>query len=135
MQEENVLKQVKINEATITLRMDGIVHVLFHKGVTLDLPLQMLLLNIYNEITDRQKHPFLFEAFEDVHVTKEARDNAIRIESESPGSAYAVVAESMTYRLLANFYLNIRKPKSPYKVFANKDEAILWLKGYSINAN
>ncbi|MGZ3882768.1 MAG: DUF7793 family protein [Bacteroidia bacterium] len=136
MQEtESILRQVKIDEATITLRRDGIVHVLFNKGVTLDLKLQMLLLNIYNEITNRKKHPFIFEAFDGVHVTREARDNAVRIEPESPGSAYAVVAASAAYRLSANFYLNVRKPKSPYKVFRTKEEAIKWLKTLIVNEN
>jgi hypothetical protein len=130
VEENTTLEEVKINEATVTLRKDGIVRVLFHKNVTLDLKLQMLLLTIYNDITKRKKHPFLFEAFEGVHVTREARDNAIRIESEAPGSAYAVMANSIPYRLLANFYLNVRKPKSPYKVFGNKEDAIQWLKTY-----
>jgi hypothetical protein len=135
MQEEKVLKQVKIDEATVTLRKDGIVHVLFHKNVTLDLKLQMLLLNIYNEVTGQKKHPFIFEAFEGVTVTKEARENALRIESEAPGSAYAVVADSVAYRLLANFYLNIKKPLSPYKVFGKTEDAIKWLKTYVLHEN
>src|SRR5688572_7737642 len=97
------VKQVKINEATITLRKDGIVHVLFHKGVTLDLSLQMLMLTIYNEITGRKKHPFMFEALHGVKVTKEAKENAIRIESEAPGNAYAVVANNLMYGVIANF--------------------------------
>src|SRR6185369_10407077 len=110
-------KEVKINEATISLRADGIVYVLFHKNVTLDLELQMLLLNIYRDITGTEKRPFLFEAFEGVKVTREARDNAIRIESEAPGCAYAVVAQSPAYWLLATFYLTVKKPLNPYKVF------------------
>ena len=123
-------KQVKINEATITLGEDGVVHVLFHKNVTLDLNLQMLLLNIYNEITERKKHPFLFEALKGVKVTKEAKENAVRIESEAPGSAYAIVADSLAYQVIANFYLFVQKPRSPYKVFRKKDEAIAWLKNF-----
>ncbi|MGZ3921238.1 MAG: DUF7793 family protein, partial [Bacteroidia bacterium] len=114
MTEDNVIKKVRINEATVTLSKDGIVRVLFHKNTELDVPLQMLLLAIYNEITEKKKHPFLFEAFEGVYVTKEARSNAIRIEDEAPGCAYAVVAKSWTYKIIANFYVKIKKPKSPY---------------------
>ncbi|MBA3666035.1 MAG: hypothetical protein H0W61_17800 [Bacteroidetes bacterium] len=130
MHEDNVLKQVKINEATVTLRRDGIVHVLFHKNITLGLGLQMLLLNIYNEITERKKHPFIFEAFEGVRVTREAKNNAIRIEDDAPGCAYAVVAKSLAYKIIAGFYLQVKKPKSPYKVFSEKEEAIEWLKQF-----
>ncbi len=127
---EQGLKQIKINEATVTLGLDGIVYVLFHKNVTLDLKLQMLLLNIYNDITSGRKHPFLFEALEGVKITREAKENAVRIESEAPGSAYAIVADSTAYQLIANFYLTVKRPKSPYKVFRKKDEALAWLKLY-----
>lgn len=133
MTEDQIIKQFKINEATVTLRTDGIVHVLFHKNTVLDLPLQMLLLNIYQEITGRKKHPFLFEAFEGVKVTKEAKENAIRIEDEAPGLAYAVVAPSLAYQLIANFYLKVKKPKMPYKVFSKKEEAVEWLRGFLLN--
>lgn len=103
MNEEIILKEVKINEATVTLKSDGILYVLFHKNILLDVALQMLLLNIYKQVTDDREHPFLFEAFEGVKVTKEAKENAIRIEDEAPGSAYAVVAKSTAYKLLREF--------------------------------
>ena len=123
-------KQVKINEATITLREDGIVYVLFHKNVTLDLALQMLMLNIYNEVAGNRKRPFLIEAMKGVKVSKEAKDNALRIESEAPGLAYAVIADSFVYKVIANFYLTIKTPRNPYKVFSKKEEAVKWLQGF-----
>jgi hypothetical protein len=130
-EQDEGLKQTRINEATVTLRKDGIVHVLFHRNVILDVALQMLLLNIYNEITGGKKHPFLFEALRGVKVTREAKENAVRIESEAPGSAYAIVADSLGYQLVANFYLVVKKPKNPYKVFRKKEEAVAWLKNYN----
>jgi hypothetical protein len=123
-------KQVKINEATVTLRNDGIVHVLFHKKITLDLPLQMLLLTIYREVTGGKLHPFMFEAMPGIKVTREARENAIRIEDEAPGNSYAVIAPTLAYQILANFYVKIRRPKKPYRVFRHKQEAVEWLKQF-----
>jgi hypothetical protein len=130
MNEDNILKQVKINEVTISLRKDGIVHILFHKHIRLDLELQMLMLNIYKEITRGKKHPFLFEAMEGVKVTKEAKLNAIRIQDETPGLAYAVIADNHAYMLLANFYIRVKKIKMPYRVFTRKEEALEWLSGF-----
>jgi hypothetical protein len=130
MGSEIVLKEIKINEATVRLKSDGIIYVLFHKNVKLDVALQMLLLNIYKEISDGIKRPFLFEASEGVKVTKEAKANAIRIEDEAPGIAYAVVANSLPYMLVANFYVKIKKPKLPYKVFNNNETALAWLKSF-----
>jgi hypothetical protein len=127
---EGIHRQVKINEATVSLRNDGIVHVLFHHGITLDLALQMLLLNIYMEISGGEKRPFLFEAINSIKVTREARENALRIEEMAPGSAYAVLAETLTQQMLANFYLTVKRPKKPYRVFRQKEDAIKWLSGF-----
>jgi hypothetical protein len=131
MSEVKIIKEIKINEATVSLRDDGIVDVLFNRNVILDVPLQMLLLNIYQEITERKKHPFLFEAFEGVKVTREAKLNALRIEDEAPGSAYAVVASNIGYYIIANFYLKVKRPKMPFRVFSKKEEAVDWLRGFS----
>jgi len=124
---EQALKQIRINEATVTLRPDGIVHVLFHRNILMDVKLQMLLLTIYNEITGRNKHPFLFEAQTGVKITREAKENAIRIESEAPVSACAIIAQTKTYSTVANFYLFVKRPKIPYRVFNQREEAISWL--------
>ena len=105
-------------------------YVFFQRKVILDVALQMLMLNIYNQITEGKKHPFLFEAEKGVKVTREAKENALRIESESPGSAYAVVASSFIYQKIANFYLKTKKKTRPYKVFSKREDAIIWLKNY-----
>jgi hypothetical protein len=124
------VQEIRINEASVSLREDGIVRVLFHRRVVLDLSLQMLLLNIYNEITRKKPHPFLFEALDGVKVTREARENALLIEEQAPGSAYAVVAGSIRYRILANFYIRFRKPQKPYRVFRTPSEAVDWLRQF-----
>lgn len=124
------IKEIKIDETTVTLRKDGIVHVLFHRNVVIDPALQMFLLNIYKEVAGEKKYPFLFEALTGVKYTKEARDNAFRIESEAPGTAYAVVAPSLVYKTIANFYIKTKKLSVPYKVFSKKENAVKWLKTY-----
>jgi hypothetical protein len=131
-EEAAILRQVKIDEATVSLRSDGIVQVLFNPKVVLDLALQMLMLNIYNEITEKKPHPFLFEALHGIKVTREARENALNIEKLAPGNAYAVVAASLRYRIIANFYVRVKKPAHPYLVFRTKSEAIAWLRGFVV---
>jgi hypothetical protein len=125
-----IIREIRINEATVAMRSDGIVQVTFNKNITIDVPLQMLLLNLYNEITEKKKHPFLYEAFSGVKVTKDAKENAIHIESLGPGKAYAIVAESVAYQLIANFYVKVKKPVYPFKVFTKKEDAVKWLRGF-----
>jgi len=120
-------KQILLDEASITL-IDGIVYVRYNKDVTIDIELQAKSLEAFNEITDSKLTPFLFEADEGVSVTKEARDNAVIQEERTPCKATAVVVQNIAYAMVANFYLKFNKPKRPYKVFNNKQEAVDWLK-------
>ena len=70
----------------------------------------------------------MFFAAENVSLSKEARDNAVKIEDQSMLGATAVVVDTLAYKLIANFYLKFNKPKRPYKVFSKEEEAIKWLK-------
>ena len=72
----------------------------------------------------------MFGAMDHVTVTREAKVNAVEMEHLFPGSATAVIANSLAYKLIANFYLKVMKPKTPFKVFNNKDSAIKWLKKF-----
>ncbi len=120
----------EIEEAVITERKDGIVHVHFKEGTEITVKLQGKLLDIYNDICGDEHKPFLFTASEYVTIGKEARDNSIIMEAMYPGSASAVIANSIAYRLIANFYLTVNKPKSAYRVFGDEGKAIEWLKTF-----
>ena len=63
-------------------------------------------------------------------ITKEARDHSAELEKTYPGIASAVIADNLAYKIIANFYLKLNKPKTPYKVFNNIDSAEVWLKTY-----
>lgn len=122
-----VTKKIETDEMLIQLRSDGIVHVMFKENITLDVALQMKMIKLYNEICEGKKHPFLFSALPGVTITKEARENATKIEHLAPVSRSAVIANSLPYRLIANFYLKVNRPKNPYRVFSNEDDAVKWL--------
>jgi hypothetical protein len=102
--------------------------VLFKDNCTLDIDLQMRLLEQYNKIAENKLMPFIFMAAENVSITKEARDNAVKIEDISMIGSSAVIVTSLPYKLIANFYLRFNKPKRPFKVFSNEEEAVKWLK-------
>jgi|ERR1051326_226765 hypothetical protein len=121
-------RTIAIREADITLRADGIIQILYREGTVIDLDVQKRVLDVFIELTGDVKRPMLFEALDQCSVTREARENAIKMEDKVPASAYAVVAQSLAYKLIANFYLKVNKPKSPYRVFNNKEEALDWLR-------
>ena len=66
-------------------------------------------------------------AAENVNITKEARDNAVKIEDQSSLGASAVIVNNLAYKLIANFYMRFNKPKRPFKTFSNEKDAIEWL--------
>jgi hypothetical protein len=117
----------------VTLKSDGIVYVFFHPETEIDVDFQEILLKAYHKVTGGKKYPFLFEAADTVCVTKEARENAILIENRSPVGATAIMVDNIANALIANFYLKFNKPKHPYKVFRNRQEAVKWLLSLNID--
>lgn len=122
-----IIKQIKIPEATVTLLENDIVHVYYHNKTVLDIQLQKRMADLFNEITGTKKSHFIFEAGEEVTITKEARDNALKLEDSTPILASAVIANNLAYRIIANFFLKVQKPKGEYRVVASFQEAISWL--------
>jgi len=123
-------KKIEIPEAIVHCRADGIIHVAFNENTEVDVDLQTKLLKIYLEICEGQKRPFIFSAMNNVTFTREARENSIKIEPQYPGIATAIVADSVAYRLVANFYLKINKPKTPNRIFKDVASAVEWLNGF-----
>lgn len=128
MVEVKIIKQIKFPEATLSLREDGIVHVFYHDNTILDIPLQLKMADGFNSIAEGKKSLFVFEAGENVVVTKEARDNALKLEDSTPILSSAVIAHNLAYRIIANFFIKVQMPKGKYRVVANLEDAILWLK-------
>ncbi len=122
------LKELDFEDVNIQRKSNDIVYVTFKDNCNLDIPLQMRLLDYYKKITDNQLMRFMFFAAENVSLTKEARDNAVKIEDQSMLGATAVVVDTLPYKLIANFYLKFNRPKRPYKVFSKEEDAIKWLK-------
>ena len=93
----------------------------------INIELQTKLQEFYREITGGKLMPFIFLAAENVSVSKEAKENAIRIEEQSMVGASAIVVNNLAYKLISTFYLKVNKPKRPYKVFSNESDAVKWL--------
>lgn len=122
-----ILKQVEITEATITLRSDNIIIVQYKRNTVLDVELQVRMRQIYRELTNNNKMNFIFMADDGFSLTREARENSEIISESSPIKAYAIIVNNLAYRIIANFYYRINKPKVPYKSFPTVKDAIHWL--------
>ncbi|MBC7383061.1 MAG: hypothetical protein H7296_08720 [Bacteroidia bacterium] len=122
------ISEIDLPEVNIQRKSNNIIYVLFKDNCALDINLQMRLLDHYNDIAGNKLMPFIFMAAENVSITKEARDNATKIEDRSMIGSSAVIVTTLPYKLIANFYLRFNKPKRPFKVFSNEEDAVKWLK-------
>ena len=120
------IAQVEIDEVIVSLRKDGIVHVYIKPNVHIDIDAQMRMLAAYKKVTNIRR-PFVFEAGEFASVSKEARQNAPKLEEESLVLATAIVVKNLGQRILADYYYKFNRPKRPLKIFKNMDNAVDWL--------
>ena len=124
---EEILRQIVHNQVIVSLRHDGIVHVSFLPKTEITVEFQSLLVNLYDQITLGKKAYFIFEGGEFISVTKEARENAIKLEKDSVNIASAVIFNNLAQRIIADFYYAVNRPKLPYKVFSSFEKGIAWL--------
>lgn len=123
-------KTIETDEAIVHLRADGILHITFKEETEIDVALQDKMILIYRELCGDKKRPFLYSGIGDVSITKEGREYSSQLEDVFPAIAAAVIADNIAYKLIANFYLKINKPKTPYKVFNDISSAEEWLKTF-----
>jgi len=124
-----ILKEINIPEALIQLRSDGIIHVHYKKNTTVDVETQRVMRDIFRQMAPGKKLPYIFSASSGVTITKEARENSNV--PDSPIGAYAIIANNLAYRLVANFYLKVNKPVIPSKLFSTIEDALEWI--YTLN--
>lgn len=132
---KNIIEFIDHEKVTVSKRIDLIIHVSFKPNTEITIEFQDELVAMYNQLTEGKKSLFIFEGGEFVSITKEARENAITIEDNTPTRASAIVVRNLAQKIVADFYYKINKPKQPFKVFWSFDKAILWLQSLTIQDN
>lgn len=126
IQTESKSKIIETKSFTANLRDDNIVHVHIKSNTSITVGLQAKMQIAYWKLTD-EPIPFIFTAGQFLTITKEARENAIKMEKDVPVSASALIILNTAQRILANFYYKVNKPKNPLKIFNEFDDGIKWL--------
>lgn len=124
---ENLLTTVEINEAVVGIRKDGIIHVYYKSGITLDVKLQNKLMLIFDELSKGEKKKYIYEAGKNVRITREARINATTEDKSKIVLAAVVVAKSWYQKVIANFYYKLSSKGTVYKVVTDFNEGVDWL--------
>lgn len=131
--EINSLNRIVVRERVEIWLDDGIVNVLYLDGAEITPEIKYEMHLVFLQITEGKNHPFIFESAGSLWYSKEGREYARELEEKQPYLAVAMIAPSLGFRLLADFYAKIYKPEKPYKVFKSREEAIDWLRIFSEN--
>jgi hypothetical protein len=125
-----LIKRIEHDSFIVGKRDDGVIHLFLKDGVEITVELQQDFVKAYQNLYEGADFPVLYEPGEGCGITKEARENAIRMEHLTPVCATAVLAPNTVYQLIANFYLKFNKPKLPYRVYKDSEEALEWLRTF-----
>lgn len=123
------MKEILLKTATIFLDEYGILWVRYHKEVDMTAEDAILHIIAVTKLCADKKRPFLID-------TRNAKGSysleAMRKLAKNPEivkvrKAQAIIIDSLSNRLLANFYIKFHKPENPIKIFEKEHEAVKWL--------
>lgn len=123
-----VVKEIKFEEHTVSLRSDGIIQVTFADDMIITLASAKQTTQAIKELSGGKKCLVLKIAGKYTSAEKDAREYTASQEGSKYSLAEAVVLFSLAQRILGNFYLKFERPKAPTALFTNKDSAVKWLK-------
>ena len=72
--------------------------------------------------------PAIIRLHAEMSLQREAGEYIHKINKRFGVPPVAVIAETLSESLIANFYRRFYKPETPYKVFRTEDDAFEWLR-------
>lgn len=117
---------IKNENSTVSWIDNDIIHLLWRKGVDLEIPDVDEVETAFEQLAQGRKVKVLSEFGNFVNITPEAREYAANRSPECIALAYVI--SSLAQRIIIRFYIRIRKRQNPTKVFMNRDEALKWLR-------
>jgi hypothetical protein len=112
------------------LMQDGLLIATYKKGLKINLAVAQQVVDSRLEFTGGIEMPVLIQSEGQVTMDKEARDFLA-----SPRATEGLIAAAMVLRnpfdwALGSFFLHLRKPAMPSRVFTHYDSAVKWLRNF-----
>lgn len=127
-------EQIKLSKEAgvvkLSYGLDGIMYAYISEDVDNQVEIQKLASETIGEMTNKEKIPLLVEYAHFVLPNKEAQDYWAQKESSPYTSAEAYIVNGLALRLILNFFLKVKKPPRPTKIFDKRGDAVTWLKTY-----
>lgn len=123
---------IDLGKSTITFEEDQIAHLHIKSGQVVEVDELKSIFTAINDAEGDDKYRLLVTADDKASLSPEAREYASSAESSDRIVADAVVVQSYSHEMTANFFIRFNKPSRPTQLFKNRDEAYEWLKSFSV---
>jgi hypothetical protein len=121
--------RAKETQFTTMFIEDGILHFSYKFIDNMDLEVARVCVQDRLEFTEYKSYPCLVDAIMLKSSTKEARDYLANQGNEGI-TANAILVQSTAFKMMANFYIMVNKPKNPTRIFTDKESALEWLRQF-----
>ncbi len=122
-----VIARIDLDNASVCLRSDGILHMHITEELLLDLKSSEALVDASEKLCGDRKYPCLVTTEKFVTPSKEAIDYVAGKGRTYLNKADAFVLHSLPQKLIGNFYLKFKKPEVLTKMFSDEEKATFWL--------
>ena len=129
---KTVFDEIEVKTAFFSMKKNGIVYMRIKENAEIDVHAVNEHYDAIRKISGKNKSLLLLDPGPNCTATTEAKIYAAS-HKDKPILAEAIIAKSLVYKLLGNFYIRFNKPIQATKLFSNEEEAIKWLKSFSKN--
>lgn len=112
-------------KAVLQLRPDGVLHLAWPPGVDVGRDEALEVVRRINELSADRNRPLLVDMRFARSTSAGARDV---FGVPHAASMVALLGESPVDRVIANFFIGVRKPARPTRYFTSEEAALTWLK-------
>lgn len=105
-----------------------ILRVIYKKEANIDLEANKQIINLMYDLIGDDIVGIVFISEGRVQFSSDAMKYARKMEEIRVPASVAIIASGLGEKLLADFYFRFHKPKFPYRVFRNLEEALMWSK-------
>lgn len=119
--------QIDIGKATVKKGENGHLYIEIRDGQELDVEDIKALMAAKDELCGGKPHTTLFIAGNYSSLSQEARAFASTKEAYGAAIAKSIVANSLSTRLMGNFFIRFNNPPAPTRVFTTEEDAVAWL--------
>lgn len=128
--QKNQTKKILTKHNEIWLDDEGILRVRSVEGTELDLEEVKECFEIYRKLgVDKEKCLQLLIPSGHLILTKDAREYSAQ-QGKHFFKAVAIISNSLIVRMLFNFFNSFYNHGVPFRLFANEEEALKWLRKY-----